>query len=554
MERNGASPQGAGSQRFRGSAISPGLAAGESFVYWDTLSSSASGYRVAPSQVSAEHARLKQARDSVLKDLEGAYRRVKAQMDPSLADVFRAQQQMLDNPALWKEVAEELGAALLTAEEAARRVFCHWAERFRMSASMTTAGRAEDIADLARRLLRAMEGIDVHPLEEMPIGSILVAQRLAPSDAVHFHRRAAAVVVESGTPGAHCALMARQAGIPVVGNIPDVVKKVPSGSSVLVDGFEGTVIVHPDDDLRAQFERRKTRYAAEGAAAKRRASEPAVTADGVVTEVAANISSRADAELAVENGADGVGLYRTEALFMYRKSLPAEEELIKELSHTLDPLGLKSCIVRLLDIGGDKHLPYLRLPSESSPFLGRRGIRLLFAYPELLKVQLRALLRLSETRNIQIMIPMVTVAEDARRIRQVRDSLAQELGVTALPPLVAMIETPAAALSVRDILESVDSLSIGTNDLTQYTMAAGRQNPLVNNYFQEDHPAMIRLVRMVCQDAGSVQVGMCGELAGRLHIIPTLLRSGIRRFSVAPRLIPLVKETIRRTEMSKAIA
>jgi len=207
--QDNASPRKYGCQRFSGSAISPGLASGVSFVYYDPFSISASGHHVTPSQVFAEHARLKQARDSVLKDLEAAYRQAKAQMGPSLADVFRAHQQMLANPALWKEVAEELEAALLTAEEAARRVFSEWAERFRLSDSTGTSGRAEDIVDLAGRLLRAMEGIEVHPLEEMATGSILVAQRLAPSDAVYFHGRAAALVVESGSPGAHCALMAR---------------------------------------------------------------------------------------------------------------------------------------------------------------------------------------------------------------------------------------------------------------------------------------------------------------------------------------------------------
>jgi len=535
-------------RHLTGSAIAPGLAEGKAFVYRDILSQEEAVSAESMPKVDVEHARLDEARETVLKELDASRRRVEAQMTLSLADIFRAHDAMLRDPVLLQEVTEEIEGELIHVEEAIRRVFCRWVERFRANGSTAKAGRAEDVADLARRLLRALRGIRAHPLEEMPDGSVLVAQRLAPSDAVHFCGRAAAVVVEFGTPGAHCALMARQVGIPVVGNIPEVVAQIPQGASVLVDGLEGTVVVNPDEETRARFQERRKRYEAEGVAAKARACEAAVTVDGVTVQVAANITSRADAELADENGADGVGLFRTEALFMYRNALPSEDELVEELSHALEPLAEKPSIVRLLDVGGDKNLPYLKLPAEESPFLGRRGIRLLLAYPELLNVQVRALLRLSEQRAVQVMVPMVTVPEDMDRARSVVESAARELGIARVPPLVAMIETPAAALSVSDILRAADALSIGTNDLTQYVMAAGRQNPLANEYFREDHPAMMRLIRIICQDAGAATVGMCGELAGRLQVIPDLLRAGIRLFSVAPRLIPLVKEAVRRAK------
>ncbi len=536
--------------RLAGTAISPGLAAGEAFVYRDPLSETGAGHPIASFEIDAELARLKQARESVLEDLEVSRQRVQSQMKDSLAEIFRAHERMLRDPVLLRELSEDIEAELLQAEEAVRRVFSRWMERFRTSGSHTTAARAEDVADLARRLLRALRGVAVHPLEEMPDGSVLVAQRLAPSDAVHFCSRASAVVVEYGTPGAHCALMARQMGIPVVGNIQEVVKRVSSGSLVLVDGFEGTVLVNPGDEAKAGFEAKRVSQAAQGALARRETQRPAVTPDGVTVQVMANITNREDVELAVENGADGVGLYRTEALFMYNDTLPTEDELVETLLDTLEPLGQKPCIVRLLDIGGDKTLPYLRLPPEESPFLGRRGIRLLFAYPELLNVQIRAILRLSTSRAIQIMVPMVTIPEDMERVRRLVGAAAQELGIQHLPPLVAMIETPAAALSVADVLKSADALSIGTNDLTQYVMAAGRQNPLASEYFQEMHPAVMRLIRIVCADAGPSLVGVCGELAGRLSAVPDLLSAGVRLLSVAPRMIPLVKDAVRRTPAS----
>jgi phosphoenolpyruvate-protein kinase (PTS system EI component) len=238
-------------------------------------------------------------------------------------------------------------------------------------------------------------------------------------------------------------------------------------------------------------------------------------------------------------------LFRIEVLFLSRKMLPTEEELTSQISKTIAPLTGKPITIRLLDIGGDKFLPYLPLPLEQNPFLGLRGVRLLLAYPELLSIQLRALLRLSQEHDIQILVPMVTVAEDMMKIREALISAARELGVKHLPPLGAMIETPAAALSIKAIEEFSDFLNIGTNDLTQYTMAAGRENALVYHYFKDDHETVIRLLRIICEEAGPGPVGLCGELAGNCGAIETLLRVGIRMLSVAPPLIPAVKQAVR---------
>jgi phosphotransferase system enzyme I (PtsI) len=245
--------------------------------------------------------------------------------------------------------------------------------------------------------------------------------------------------------------------------------------------------------------------------------------------------------VAAENGADGVGLYRLEALFMLHKTLPSEQQLLTEISDTLAPLEDKPAIVRLLDVGSDKHLPYFEFAAEPAPCLGMRGVRILLAHPELLKVQLRALLRLSQARDVRIMVPMVTVSEDMRAVQQAVEAQASELGIAKIPPLIAMIETPAAALCVPDILQFADALSLGTNDLTQYTMAAGRQNPLVHRYFQDDHPAVLRLIRLAAGEAGNALVAVCGELAGRPDAVPVLLEAGVRLLSVAPPLVPMIK-------------
>ena len=298
-------------------------------------------------------------------------------------------------------------------------------------------------------------------------------------------------------------------------------------------------------ETQRSFEERIAEYRVHGVEARTRCHEPAIAPNGVPVPVMVNIANRADAQVAAQNGADGVGLYRLEALFMLHKSLPTEEELLEEISDTLSPLGNKLAMIRLLDVGGDKSLTYFKFPIEPAPCLDRRGIRVLLAHPALLDVQLRALLRLSQRRRTQIVVPMVTIPEDMQAVRNAVESQASQLGITEIPPLVAMIETPAAALSVPSILRFADALSLGTNDLTQHTMAAGRQNPLVHRYYQDDHLAVIRLIRLAVKEAGSALIGVCGELAGQPSAVPMLLDVGVRQLSVAPPLVPTIREAVR---------
>ena len=278
------------------------------------------------------------------------------------------------------------------------------------------------------------------------------------------------------------------------------------------------------------------------------ARQPAQTLDGTVIGVLANVGCREDVSAAVDNGAEGVGLYRLEQFYLSRKTPPSAAELLAELRATFAPLKGKPITVRLLDLGGDKPLPFLKSPPEDNPFLGQRGVRLLLRYPDLLDTQLQALGQFALEHDVRILVPMVTLADE---MRQVRSWLAAAIGGgrEKLPPLGAMIETPAAALSVAEITAHADFLSIGTNDLTQYTMAAGRENPLVNEYFQEDHPAVLRLLRIIVEEAGRVPVALCGELARQLTALPALLKLGLRTLSVAPPLVPGVKESIRQIRL-----
>lgn len=535
-----------------GRATSPGLVIGEAFIYFEQ-EALAEPYEIQRHQVSEELHRIEQAVQTVRADLKVSAQRIEARTDAKLGAIFEAHELMLEDEGLREEIHNEVERELVSATQALARVFRRWERKFHDMTHEVQRQRAEDVADLGRRLLREMAGVKTTTLEKMPTGRVLVARRLLPSDTVALPRRAVAgIVVEFGGPGSHAALLARALGIPTVAQIPNLMKAIGDGDTLVVDGFLGEVIRNPDAGTRERYHRRIKSVAEHLARAQQLSREPARTADGTAVTVLANVGWREDAVAAAENGADGVGLYRLEQFYLSRKTPATTPELVAELRATFAPVRDQPVTVRLLDLGGDKPLPFLKLPPEDNPFLGQRGVRLLLRFPDLLDTQLRALLEFSRDHDLRILVPMVTLAEDMAQVRRRLASIAQEMGVEKLPPLGAMIETPAAALCVSAILQHADFLSLGTNDLTQYTMAASRENGLVSDYYAEDHPAVLRLVRLTVEEAGRTVVAVCGELAGRLDAVPTLLKLGVRVLSVAPPLVPGVKEAVRKTSLAAA--
>jgi phosphotransferase system enzyme I (PtsI) len=529
-----------------GMSISAGLAVGRAFVFQDIFERELQAYSIETEQVDREYARIEHAIEEVLGELSLSADRVEEELESAMGDIFRAHEEMLQDVAFTNEIRAEIEKELVNSEQALQCVFGRWERKFCSMDSGTFKQRGDDVADLARRLLRSLAGLHSHSLERMPRGSILVARRLLPSDTTFFSRRSAAgILVEHGGPGSHCALLTRQLGIPGVIQVPDLLDRITTGDLLLLDGLRGTVTVSPDRARQALFNERMERYYAGATEAKKHSHESAVTRDGVTIPVMANIGNRHDAEAAVENGADGVGLFRIEVFFLSRKMLPTEEELVAGISKAITPMKGKPVSIRLLDIGGDKPLPYLTLPSESDPFLGRRGVRFLLDYPELLDVQLRALVRISREHDIKIIVPMVTIVDDMNKVRAALNRIGLELGSKTLPLLGAMIETPAAALCAEEIAAVSDFLNIGTNDLTQYTMAASRENAFVYRYFRDDHPSIFKLLQHVGREANQTPVGICGELASQSNQVEALLRAGMRTLSVPPPLIPSVKEAVR---------
>jgi phosphoenolpyruvate-protein phosphotransferase len=531
---------------LRGTRIAPGLASGTVWVTGDVLDCSAETHRIELHQVDVEMERIRRAFVQVERELEESARRVSEQIDPSLAEIFRAHRLMLENLLSSNEFERELRGSLISAAEAVKRVFRKWEAKFAGIQDETLRQRADDILDLARRVLRQLEGTDAFGLAAMPAGSVLVTQRLLPSDVVAISPRdVKAIVVESLGQGSHAALLAREKGIPTLTGLPGLLSQIRSGDEALVDAFREALIISPNPETRRDFEQRLENYRASLLTCKGECGKPAITRDGQTISVEANLAAHAGVDIVIENGADGVGLFRIEELYFARELPPSEEELFTELQHLLAPLREKPVTIRLLDIGGDKTIPSLRLPFESNPLLGKRGVRLLLDYPQLARTQLKSLLRLSQAQEIRILVPMVTLERDMQQIRDLLVAVAHETGIERLPLLGAMIETPAAALSVGQIVRHADFLSVGTNDLTQYTLVAGRDNATVSDYYEDTHPSMLRLLGIIIAEASGKPVTICGEMAGREEVIPTLLELGFRAFSISPPLIPTTKELIR---------
>jgi phosphoenolpyruvate-protein phosphotransferase len=533
-------------RKLRGKMLAPGLGEGEVFVYRDILKRFDEYYDIEDTEATDEQERVERAFAKIADDLTVLATRVEEEIDSELAGVFHAHRMMVQDPSLGKEVQKEIEEELVSAGSAVRTVFRRWERRFRSMEAEVAKQKGDDMRDLARRLLAALAGVHGHALEGIPHGSVLVANRLLPSDTVFLQRNAAAAaVLEVGGKGSHAALFAREIGLPCVAGIAGLLDTVPESSFVIVDADKGEVTVDPTPRQRQAFRAEQDQRKSAAAQARNRAQESAVTRDGEHIAVLANVGDAEDTKFGIENGADGVGLYRLEQTYLGRQKPPSMAELLEEMQNTLHPAKGLPVYVRLLDVGADKPLPFLETPKEANPSLGLRGIRFLLKHPDLLHTQLDALLELSSEHDLRILVPMVTLPRDMCAVHEALNLARSRKETSNVPKLGAMIETPAAALSIREIAKCADFLSFGTNDLTQYSFAADRENAAVDDYFDDTHDVIFRLISMVHDDVPDVPLSVCGELAGRGEATSKLIVSGVTSLSVAPPSIPLVKESVR---------
>ncbi|MCF7947809.1 MAG: phosphoenolpyruvate--protein phosphotransferase [Spirochaetia bacterium] len=535
-----------------GKTISSGLGEGRVFVYHDILTWTDTGCKIDETEVKKELLRFERVFNKISEELGALVDSVKREISRELSAVFKAHIAFLHDPSLKTEVQREIKKENISAESAVRKVFLWWEQRFRLSESEIAKQKADDIRDLARRLLLALAGVENNALEDLTSGSVLLATHLLPSDMVFLANRAvSAILIECGAPASHAALFARELGLPCVGGLSNLVTLVPEGSYALVDADAAKVVFNPDQEYTAIFRTMCKLRSKAVMAAQSRAHEPAISPLGTQVPVFANVGCRKDTLNALENGADGIGLYRVESSYIGLREPPNFETLLREMQSVMEPMkGLPIC-VRLLDIGADKTLPYVESFFEHNPSLGCRGIRFLLEYPHFLKTQLRALLQLSREYELSVLVPMVTLPQELIKVKEFTEELAKELHVTSIPPIGAMIETPAAALSTEKIAQYADFLSFGTNDLTQYAFAADRENTYVAGYFDDTHEAIFKLLELAQSAAPDKPFSICGELAGYPEFTFRLLNdTGISSFSVVPPLIPLIKESIRRPDPS----
>lgn len=533
---------------LEGIPVSPGLAEGAIHLQYTLLGPIDAPEPIGQGGVEEEFSRLDAATASISNDLLALATRVEKEIDTRLSGVFEAHQLMVNDPALREELRKEIAENLISAGSAVKTVFLRWEKRFLLMESQIARDKSDDMRDVALRLRNALAGITVHPLDRIPHGCVLAVSRLLPSDTVFLASRSiAAVLLEHGSVASHAALFAREMGLPCISKLPDLLSTASNGAWALVDADTGTVTVHPREQQNAIFRKKVEDKERSYAYARERAAIPATTKDGITVSVLANVCCNEDTKKAMLNGAKGVGLYRMEQAYLGCVMPPGTDELLEEMRWTLEAAKGRPVIVRLLDIGADKPLPFIRFLAESNPSLGRRGIRLLREYPELLKTHLRAVLELSREFDVRVLVPMVTLPEDVAAVKECLAELGAELDISPLPKLGAMIETPAAALSARKLAPHVDFLSFGTNDLTQYAFAADRENAAVEQYFDDASDVIFRLMQATHEDVPDMPLSVCGELAGRPEHIPRLLQCGIRTLSVAPGLVPMVKEAIRKS-------
>lgn len=528
-----------------GNTLSPGMGRGRAFIYRDTFDRQDEFYDIEEFDIKDEVERLHQAVAMVSADLGLLAERVSDEMDDALSGIFRAHVAMVQDPSLNAEVVKEIEEELVSAGSAVKIVFRRWVRRFQKMELEVARHKADDVRDLARRLISSLAGVRAHALEKLPEGSVLVARRLLPSDTIFLARKnISAAILEHGGTSSHAALFAREIGLACITGVKDAVDQVPAGALALVDADSGKVIVHPEKSQQHIFDRRFDQLKRDISSARTSALQPAVTMDGERIAVYANVACAEDTRQALKNGSEGIGLYRVEQVYLGRQTPPDEKALLEEVSKTLEPAKHLPVYVRLLDVGADKPMPFMESFRETNPALGQRGIRFLQAYPDLLRTQLKVLLQLSVDYDLHILVPMVTFAEDIKAVREQLYALASEKGISP-PKLGAMIETPAAAMSVSDIAEHADFMSFGTNDLTQYTFAADRENASVERYFDDAHKVIFRYLGIAQQDLPNMPFSVCGELAGRPEQTSKLIRSGIKTLSVAPPMIPIIKQGIR---------
>jgi len=535
-------------QCFQGKSVYKGIVMGSVVVL------KKNDYQVKRTKVEdadAEVARVERAVEQAKEQLQKLYDKAIIEVGEASAAIFEVHQMMLEDDDYLEAIDNMIRTERVNAEYAVAMTGDNFSEMFASMDDDYMKARAVDVKDISERVVRNLSG-----QEELDLSSgepfIIVADDLSPSETVQMDKeKILAFVTVHGSTNSHTAILARMMNIPALIGVPMELERMESGMIAVVDGFQGQVIFEPDSDICAQTEKRMQEEQEKLRLLQELKGKENVTLDGREINIYANIGSVGDIGYVLENDAGGIGLFRSEFLYLGRTDFPTEEEQYQAYKQAAQMMAGKKVIIRTLDIGADKQMDYFNLGKEDNPALGYRAIRICLKQPDVFKTQLRALLRASIYGNISIMYPMITSVEEVKQIYAVVDEVKAELenqGIQyKVPEQGIMIETPAAVMVSDELAEMVDFFSVGTNDLTQYTLAIDRQNEKLDDFYNPHHKAILRMIQMVVDNAHQCGkwVGICGELGADTELTERFVRMGIDELSVAPSMVLKLRKIIR---------
>ncbi len=503
-------------------------------------------------ETGAEIERLQNAIEKFVADTNVMAEKMDITVGKKDADILRGHIQMLQDPMIEEQISALIISEKITAEMAVEQVLEQTAEMFSQIPDELLQQRATDFRDIKTRMLKILLGIEDVDISQVPAGTVIVARDLTPSMTAGINpENIEGILTEVGGRTSHSAILARAMEVPAVLSIENICSIAKNGDKVVLDGTSGEAILNPDDETVEKFKKMYSDYQNEKALLKEYAGKPSQTKDGVKVELVCNIGKPADANKAVECDGEGIGLFRTEFLFMDRDSMPTEEEQFEAYKEVAEKMKGKPVIIRTLDIGGDKDVPYLGLEHEDNPFLGFRAIRYCLQRKDIYEIQLKALLRASAFGKIKIMVPLVTGVDELRQVKAMIKEIMAELDKEGVAynkniEVGVMMETPAACMVADVLAKEAAFFSIGTNDLTGYTMAVDRGNAKVAYLYSTYNPAVLRAIKRIieCGKKEGIMEGMCGEAAADSKLIPLLLAFGLDEFSVSATSVLKTRKTI----------
>ena len=535
-------------QYFQGKSVYKGIVMGTVAVL------KKNDYQVKRARIEDPEAEVKRVKEAVevsKKQLGRLYDKAVREVGEASAAIFEVHQMMLEDEDYLESMENMIRTELVNAEYAAAATGDNFAEMFAAMDDEYMKARSADVKDISERLVRNLSGEGDNDLSSME-PSVIVADDLSPSETVQMDKeKILAFVTVHGSTNSHTAILARMMNIPALIGVPMDLNGLKTGMTAVVDGFSGQVIFEPEEDVRKETEKRMQEEAEKQKLLEELKGKENITPDGRKINIYANIGSVGDLGYVMENDAGGIGLFRSEFLYLGRNDFPTEEEQFQAYKQAVQTMAGKKVIIRTLDIGADKQVEYFNLGKEENPALGYRAIRICLKQPEIFKAQLRALFRAAVYGNLSVMYPMITSTEEVEKIyaivAEVEEELKKQEVQYKIPEQGIMIETPAAVMISDRLAEMVDFFSIGTNDLTQYTLAIDRQNEQLDDFYNPHHEAVLRMIRMVVENAHKCGkwAGICGELGADLTLTEQFVRMGVDELSVAPSMILKLRKVVR---------